>query len=337
MSAAVTLRGRTGTDILRPVSTDRLTHLLNELARRRLDPVETDELRAAVYDAIGPADAGVRHETWVSLLDHFAVVDPDADAITDGAGYVREVARAIRAEAGPAAPAPPDPPSAYQVVPGPAPVPAPGRKPRWPPVLAAVLVLLLAGGAIGAVTLLRSRGTHPSQALPSDPATTVAPTPPASSPSPGPTSSPTEVAPSPSPTPSSRRSPPQPSARKTTSPPPPAPTVVFTGTAADPTITVKGSGFGTERPGKPWIDTPCGSYTDNGKDYGADLWFVDTGHFSAGNGGCVGIKVTTWSPNRVVFKFGNAYNTFDHWYVTAGDEYTVFLLGREFTGTITFG
>lgn len=336
MSAAVTLRGRTTTDILRPVSTDRLTHLLNEMARRRLDPAETDELRAAVFDAVGPADAAVRHEAWVSLLDHFAVVDPDAEPITDGVGYVREVARAIHAETNPPLAYPPP---AYPAAPSLVPASARGRKARWPPVLAAVLVLLLAIGAIGAVTLLRSRRLHPSEALPSGTVPTQAPTTPTSGPSLDPTGSPTPTSPptpSPLPTPSTKRPPPPPSTRATTSPPPPAPTVAFTGTAADPTITVKGSGFGTERPGKPWVDTPCGSYTDNGKDYGADLWFVDTGHFSAGNGGCIGIKVVTWSPNRVVFKFGNSYNTFDHWYVTAGDEYTVFLLGREFTGTITF-
>jgi hypothetical protein len=338
MSTAVTLRRRHATDILRRVHADRLTQLLNQMARRRLEPEENDELRAAVHEALrpifapSPPDPGVVHETWASLLDHFAAVDPGTEAITDGAGYVREVAQAIRAASTPPPPMPPAVPLA--------PARAGGGVPRWVPVLvAAVVLVLLAGGGIGGVVLLRSRSGQPTRAGPAtsvEPVTTGTSTRPATSQPPEPTASPTQ-APPPSPIqpPSSKT----PGKKPSNTPPsksPPVPPVVFTGTAGDPTITVRGANFGTEPAGTVWNDTSCGSYTDNGKNYGDDLWFVDTGNFSAGNGGCVGIKVLTWSPNRVVFKFGNAYNTFDHWYVTAGDEYTIFLLGREFTGTIAF-
>jgi hypothetical protein len=38
---------------------------------------------------------------------------------------------------------------------------------------------------------------------------------------------------------------------------------------------------------------------------------------------CVGIIVVSWSSTKVVLKFGNAYGTFDHWYLTNGDEYAL--------------
>jgi len=76
--------------------------------------------------------------------------------------------------------------------------------------------------------------------------------------------------------------------------------------------------------------------TDNGKDYGPQVQFLDAGYFAAGNGGCIGLKILSWSDTRVVFQFGNSYHTFEHWYVTAGDSYDITLVGKRFTGTITF-
>ncbi len=112
--------------------------------------------------------------------------------------------------------------------------------------------------------------------------------------------------------------------------------VVFTGTAANPTVTVNGSDFGSWPAGTPWNNTSCGGYADNGKDYGPQLRFVDVGYFAAGNGACIGIKVLSWSATRVVFQFCNSYKTFDHWYVTAGDSYDITLVGQKFIGTIAF-
>jgi hypothetical protein len=120
--------------------------------------------------------------------------------------------------------------------------------------------------------------------------------------------------------------------------------VRFTGDTASPTVTVLGSGFGAHPPaGVSDNSTSCGDYTDNGKDYGtSNLWFVDDNNFAAGygtppNGTCIGIVVQSWCTHRVVFTFGNAYNSFDHWYLTAGDQYTVTVENDSYSGTVSFG
>ncbi len=118
--------------------------------------------------------------------------------------------------------------------------------------------------------------------------------------------------------------------------------VKFTGTTASPTIVVKGSHFGTEPAGLSDATTECGTYTGNGDDYGTDFYFVDNGYFNAGvgtppDGACVGLIITKWTASQVKFRFGAAYDTFDHWYITAGDSYTIFVSTSEATGTVTFG
>jgi hypothetical protein len=112
--------------------------------------------------------------------------------------------------------------------------------------------------------------------------------------------------------------------------------VVFRGSAANPVITVNGEDFGAEPAGELWNTTSCGSYTDNGRNYGERLWFVARGEFAAGNGACVGIKVMSWSRNRVVFQFGNSYNTFQGWRVEDGDPCRVMVAGQTFTGTASY-
>lgn len=128
------------------------------------------------------------------------------------------------------------------------------------------------------------------------------------------------------------------------SPGPPAISgVAFTGDTTAPTVIVTGSGFGAGPPaGQANNSTNCGSYSNNGDDYGpSGLSFEDTGNFAAGtgtppNGSCVGIIVLTWSDNQVVYEFGNAYNSFDHWYISAGDQYTVSVDGASYSGTVSF-
>jgi hypothetical protein len=361
---------------------DPLTRLLNEMARRRLDPSELDTLRAAVHETVRPifdqlsdgepAAAAAEQETWTRLLDHFPGTDPAAEPIADGAAYVRQIADAVRvendsrgpadsAQRGPAVPTPAGPttpgapalprPAGPRHPPTPTLRPAPARTPVLPWLLlsGAVVLLMFTIGAIGVLGLLRLLpGQHPAGAVPAPPAGSATPADPAGQTEPATTAppqasdSPTGTAPSAAPQPpieppaTGTRSPrPQPPGGQPTTPPP-GPSVVFTGTTANPTIAVNGNNFGTEPAGAPWRDTPCGSYTDNGRNYGDQLWFADSDYFHAGNDGCIGIKVVSWSPTRVVFQFGNSYNTFDHWYVTAGDPYEITLMGQKFTGTITF-
>lgn len=118
--------------------------------------------------------------------------------------------------------------------------------------------------------------------------------------------------------------------------------VSFTGNTAAPTVTVSGQGFGTSPTGQLNNSTSCGSYTNNGDDYGTgNLWFEDGSNFAAGigtppNGTCVGIIILSWSGDQVAYQFGNAYDSFAHWYISAGDQYTLSVKGVQYSGTVSF-
>ena len=135
--------------------------------------------------------------------------------------------------------------------------------------------------------------------------------------------------------------------------------VTFKGTAAKPTITVKGSGFGSAPPaaspaGHPNGQGNCPAFPakpakdikDDGFDYGTDgLWLEDTsgsgwraGDFvpSTGELDCVGLQIKKWTPTEIVFKPGTAYDNpsleAGHTYVLAtGDSVTVDVLGTSST------
>lgn len=119
--------------------------------------------------------------------------------------------------------------------------------------------------------------------------------------------------------------------------------VGFMGNTAAPTVVVTGNGFGSAPPaGQPDNSTSCGGYTNNGDDYGAaDLWFEDVGNFAAGNGippngSCIGIIVLSWSNDKVMYQFGNAYKSFDHWHISDGDQYSLWVKGVQYSGTVSF-
>jgi hypothetical protein len=158
-------------------------------------------------------------------------------------------------------------------------------------------------------------------------------------------------------------------------PPPPAPdycsvfpgapgcgpiitSVTFSGFAYDPGVTVTGQGFGAAPPpGTPADDTSCGTYVNNGSDYGDAFNFTDNytdptpGQWQAGygtppTGSCIGLAVESWSDTRIVFTFGStpcdaqtqphcAYDTFDRWYIANGDSFTLALKGASFSGTVS--
>ncbi len=117
-------------------------------------------------------------------------------------------------------------------------------------------------------------------------------------------------------------------------PPPSVTGVAFTGTSADPTITVTGSGFGSSPP----IGTPetCQS-GDTGDDYGSSgLWFSDAtqGGWTAGqDGDCIGLIVSSWSSSQVVFGFGNEYANYPA--IQSGDQIEVDVQGATFSGPLT--
>jgi hypothetical protein len=119
--------------------------------------------------------------------------------------------------------------------------------------------------------------------------------------------------------------------------------VTFSGDTSAPTVTIAGTGFGDAPPaGQSDNTTSCGDYTSNGDVYGpSGLWFVDVNNFDAGQSSssgaaCIGIVVQSWSANQVVYQFGNAYDSFAHWYITAGDQYNLSLEGVQQSGTVAF-
>jgi hypothetical protein len=137
-------------------------------------------------------------------------------------------------------------------------------------------------------------------------------------------------------------------APRPTPPPPPSPTPLVVQSVAfapngnsPPVVTVSGINFGAQPTGAADDRTNCGSYSNNGFDFGNNLW-LQAGNFAVfgqGNppsGACVGLIITSWSNTRAEFTFGSAYRSFDHWYISAGDAYVLNVNGAQFSGTVTF-
>lgn len=107
--------------------------------------------------------------------------------------------------------------------------------------------------------------------------------------------------------------------------------VKFSGTAAAPTVTVSGSGFGTTAP--PGVAAACST---TGLDYGSLLSFLDTtANWGAGRGNpgdCIGLVVTSYSPTQIVFGFGSGYSGLG-FSLNNGNHYALNVLGASFTST----
>jgi hypothetical protein len=130
--------------------------------------------------------------------------------------------------------------------------------------------------------------------------------------------------------------------------------ITFSGSDAccpgsSPTVTVTGQGFGASAPpGSDNSENSCGSYTNNGSDYGDALNTTDThtdsslpwtaGMGTPPTGSCVGLRVQSWSDTSVVFDFGgsgSAYQSFDEWFLENGDSFTLALKGASSTVTVS--
>jgi hypothetical protein len=84
--------------------------------------------------------------------------------------------------------------------------------------------------------------------------------------------------------------------------------VTFTNSDSNPTITVTGSGFGTS-PGGSAVNAGCSA---SGSDYESnDLFLNDvTGSWTAGQvGDCVGLVLSSYTNTKIVFSFGNYYDS----------------------------
>ncbi len=120
--------------------------------------------------------------------------------------------------------------------------------------------------------------------------------------------------------------------------------VTFSGSSAKPIITVTGTGFG-KKPPTSYSDASnqCGTYgPKNGFRYGTGgLWFLDkTGPWRAGKGtanrgSCIGIVVRSWSPTKIVFRFGIAYGG-TLGVLNAGDRYILQVKGSKHHGRVQY-
>ena len=113
--------------------------------------------------------------------------------------------------------------------------------------------------------------------------------------------------------------------------------VTFGGDPTNPTVTVSGSGFGTQSDlGTPVPATSC-SNADTGSDYGNTFYFADpTGSWQAGQAGnFVGLVISSYSNTQITFTFGNQYSVFGP--VNNGDSFSVTLFGVTFNGTASLG
>lgn len=110
--------------------------------------------------------------------------------------------------------------------------------------------------------------------------------------------------------------------------------VTFTGTPAEPTVTINGSNFGTE----PAASGPVTCFEgDNSFDYGTALEFTDTnGVWTAGEeGDCIGLLISAYNEKQIVYKFGAAgYSHYPQ--VTSGDAYKLKVYSVTHSGTVAY-
>ena len=113
--------------------------------------------------------------------------------------------------------------------------------------------------------------------------------------------------------------------------------VTFGGDPANPTVTVSGSGFGANSSA---IGPPTGaSCSASGSDYGTKFNFADnTNVWGAGTGpgDCIGVVISSYSNNQIVFTFGNGYDLYGG-PINDGDTYSMTVLGTTFNGSASLG
>jgi len=121
----------------------------------------------------------------------------------------------------------------------------------------------------------------------------------------------------------------------------PAPTitaVLFSGSAANPTITITGVGFGS--PSAP--ETPgCGGFIANNGAVYSDLALGDDdpthGFYAGGPGSCIGLVNLSYSDTQISYQFGSGYANY-RWLYTLGqgDSYSLGVKGASFCGSVDY-
>ncbi len=113
-------------------------------------------------------------------------------------------------------------------------------------------------------------------------------------------------------------------------------TVKFTGTPAEPTVTITGSSFGPKPAPEPSEPLSCFA-GDTSFDYGKSLYFTETTRgWTAGEiGDCIGLVVSSYSETQIVFSFGAGYSHYGQ--VTSGDSYTLVIGPTKHKATVAYG
>ena len=129
--------------------------------------------------------------------------------------------------------------------------------------------------------------------------------------------------------------------------------MVFTGSSSDPTVTVNGTNLGQLPTANPDYTPeghqlcplpPAGS---QGYDYGTNLYLYDPSRNWAGGRyrpdlgelDCIGLLVQSFTPTKVVFKFGSAYAQYqkqDNYLLAEGDPFEVAVNGAILRGTVHY-
>ena len=110
--------------------------------------------------------------------------------------------------------------------------------------------------------------------------------------------------------------------------------VTIEGTPAAPTITVSGSAFGTISD----LGTPTAACGGTGSDYGDSFYFMDGFGAGQGPGDCIGVLISSYTANQIVFTFGSGYgNPSFGALIKDGDSFSMTVLGATFNGTVSVG
>ena len=111
--------------------------------------------------------------------------------------------------------------------------------------------------------------------------------------------------------------------------------VKFTGTPSSPTITVSGSGFGTE--------SDLGASSPAGCDWGGLVYpapsiaLSDNGWTAGEPGDCIGLNILSYDDSSIVFTLGSGYNLAGYYGpIIDGDSISMSVEGTTFNGTASF-
>ena len=137
--------------------------------------------------------------------------------------------------------------------------------------------------------------------------------------------------------------------------------VVFTGSQAQPVITITGTGFGTRPASNPSYAPPALTHPlcpvkpalplpRYGLDYGTSLYLLDTSQHPAWAAGryrpgareldCIGLLIARYTPTTIEVRLGAAYPEVRgypaHYALASGDAYVVSVAGVRFSGRVRY-